>query len=80
MGTAVKRRGNPYIWVSWLTKLLSGESQCVWSAWFRANHTYTKAPSDFDAGAWQIDHAAMLRTERKEQKFTTEDLCARPEG
>ena len=32
------RQDGPYIWVTWLTKLLVGENSCEWSAWFRAQH------------------------------------------
>ena len=35
---AVLRSGGPYIWVTWLTRLLVGENSCEWAAWFRAQH------------------------------------------
>jgi len=54
-------RPEPYVWVSWITKLLAGESSCVWSAWLRAHYQTAKAPSGFDMGSWQMDHSAMLR-------------------
>jgi len=47
-----QRRDMPYIWITWLTKLLVGENSCEWAAWFRANHecrSYDKVPSPFDA-------------------------------
>ena len=55
-------RPESYVWVSWLTKILAGESSCVWSAWLRAHYQTAKAPNGFDMGSWQMDHSAMLRT------------------
>ena len=57
------QRDIPYIWVTWLTKLLVGENSCEWAAWFRANHegkSYDKAPSNFDATEWQLKHTELL--------------------
>ena len=60
-------RGDPYIWVTWLTKLLSGESQCEWSAWFRAHHKdYDRLPTDLDVAAWTIEHGQLVRTRREQ--------------
>jgi len=53
-------RGNPYIWVTWLTRLLAGDAHCEWAGWFRAHHTYTKC-NDFDFSSWKVQHAAMVR-------------------
>ena len=62
-------RPEPYVWVSWITKLLAGESSCVWSAWLRAHYQTAKAPNGFDMGSWQMDHSAMLRkTAAKHEK------------
>ncbi len=54
-------RDEPYVWVTWITKLMSGEAQCRWAAWFRAHHTFEKQPSDFDSAAWTARHAELLR-------------------
>ena len=32
------RANGPYIWPTWLTALLAGESSCEWRAWFHAQH------------------------------------------
>ena len=37
------KRGRPYVWVSWLTRLLAGENACVWKAWYKAHY---KVPKD----------------------------------
>ena len=59
----VESRVNPYLWVTWLPKLLAGEASCEWAPWFKSRNeswTYDKAPSDFDAATWQMNHTALL--------------------
>jgi hypothetical protein len=56
-----KARDEPYIWVTWLTKLLAGEAHCEWALWFRAHNTYAKSPGDFDLAAWAALHGEMVR-------------------
>lgn len=53
-------RQSPYLWVTWLTKLMSGEAQCEWASWFKAHHKYDKIPSDFNLTQWTADHNQML--------------------
>lgn len=63
------KRDHPYIWVTWLTKLLVGENSCEWAAWFRAQHlasSYEKEPDSFDLTAWQMEHTAFLKQRRDE--------------
>jgi hypothetical protein len=68
------RRENPYIWVTWLTKLLSGESQCEWSAWFRAHHQdYAKSQEGAPA-RWQLEHAALVRARRDQLRAEGYDV------
>jgi len=60
-----QRRDQPYIWVTWLTKLLAGESSCEWAAWFRAHHTdYDKRPLDFDLATWTLEHNELVHARR----------------
>lgn len=55
-------RDNPYIWVTWITALLAGDSHCEWSAWFRTHYTgYVKQPTDFNLAAWKAEHGEMVR-------------------
>src|ERR1700674_2124867 len=61
MNALTTARPEPYVWVSWITKLLSGEASCVWSAWLRAHYQTAKAPNNFDMGSWQMDHTSMIR-------------------
>ncbi|MQF65202.1 PD-(D/E)XK nuclease family protein [SAR202 cluster bacterium AC-409-J13_OGT_754m] len=64
-----EERVTPYIWVSWLTKLMVGESMCEWAAWFKAwneSWSYKKMPSDFDSTTWKIHHTSLLNKVRNE--------------
>ena len=57
------RDGGPYIWATWLTKLLAGEDSCEWNSWFKSQYdskSWEKAPSGFDLAQWQIRHTALL--------------------
>lgn len=31
-------RNSPYVWVTWLTKILAGEQSCEWASWFKAHY------------------------------------------
>ena len=73
------QRAFPYIWTTWLTKLLTGESSCEWAAWFRAHHQgWERPPSDFNFAQWQIDHTALLNDTRR--KFEDSGYHVRVEG
>ena len=57
------RANGPYLWVTWLTKLLVGENSCEWAAWFRSQHeswSWDKVASTFDQAAWQMEHTGKL--------------------
>ena len=63
------RANGPYIWVTWLTKLLVGENSCEWAAWFRAQHegwSWAKVPDTFDHAAWQVEHTARINESRQQ--------------
>ncbi len=57
---AAARVGRPYLWVTWMTKLISGEACCDWSLWFRARHSFDKLESGFDLKQWTAEHDALL--------------------
>ena len=62
------RASGPYIWVTWVTKLLSGGDSCEWASWFKAQHesnSWTKMDSTFDAVGWQINHTAKINENRE---------------
>ncbi len=57
-----ERRETPYVWVTWISRLLAGEAHCGWAAWFRAHHTmYEKRPASFDFAKWTAEHGQMVR-------------------
>ena len=63
--TLAQRREHPYIWATWLPRLLTGEDSCEWAAWFRAHHQgWERPPNDFNFAQWQIDHTALLTDTR----------------
>ena len=69
------KRQSPYIWATWLTKLLVGENSCEWSAWFKAQHegsSWEKVPSTFQIAGWQTEHTAFLGEIRS--KLETEGM------
>ena len=63
------RRDAPYVWVTWLPKLLTGDDSCEWAAWFKAHHvsnSWPKALSTFDSAAWKMEHTALLNEVRRQ--------------
>jgi hypothetical protein len=59
-----RKRQNPYIWATWLTRLLVGEHCCEWGAWFKTHHesnSWEKVPNNFDLTAWQVMHTARVQ-------------------
>ena len=63
------RKNGPYIWVTWLTKLLVGDNSCEWASWFKAQHSgssWEKAPSSFDLSSWLIAHTKGINDRRQQ--------------
>ncbi|KKM90106.1 hypothetical protein LCGC14_1241890 [marine sediment metagenome] len=55
-------RREPYCWVTWLTRLLSGDAVCRWAPWFRTHFQgYVKAPSTFNLVKWKGEHADVVQ-------------------
>ena len=62
------RATGPYVWVTWLPRLLSGESSCEWASWFKAQHegwSWSRMPSDFDQTGWLLNHTSLLNEQRE---------------
>ncbi len=60
-----QRRDHPYIWTTWLPRLLTGENSCEWSVWFKAHYQdWTRRPSDFDQTEWLMRHTALLNDQK----------------
>lgn len=60
-------RGKPYIFVTWMARLLAGTRSCEWASWFKTQHegwSWKKTPTDFDLAAWTMRHAGMVTEER----------------
>ena len=73
--TLIPRPGKPYVWVTWITGLLSGEEKCAWRYWVKARHqSYQKPPEDPEdkkkLQEWNKLHDAMVvsRAERLKQE------------
>lgn len=63
---ATRRKGKPYIWATWLAKLLGGQ-QCVWAAWFKAHYKYEKFEEQAaDLVKWNQDHERLMRARKRE--------------
>ena len=70
------RENGPYIYPTWLPKLLAGLDRCEWKIWFQVNHdgrTWEKLDSDFNLARYNIEHTELLRlcTEEYEQRGYT---------
>lgn len=63
---ATPRGDKPYIYVTWLAKLLGG-NECLWSAWFKAHFKYDKYEEQaMDLVKWNRDHNKLMARRRKE--------------
>ena len=58
------RRDSPYIWVTWIAKLLAGENSCEWAAWFKAHHQGYEKATDTDFNNWRLEHTAIIHRVR----------------
>jgi len=57
-----QERKQPFVWPSWISKLIAGEDHCFWKVWFKSHFTkFDKMPSDFNTASWVIKHTAMIR-------------------
>ena len=64
-----RAREHPYIWATWLSRLLAGESHCEWASWFRAHYQdWERPPSDFDSARWMMDHADLVSQARESRE------------
>ena len=64
----VLRSEGPYIWATWLAKLLAGDSNCLWATWFKARYesrSWVKAPKPgLGLDQWAIEHTALVNRSR----------------
>ena len=60
-----RQREHPYIWTTWLPRLLTGENSCEWAIWFKAHYqSWAKPPSDFNQAEWLANHTTLLNEQR----------------
>ena len=58
-------RDFPYIWTTWLPRLLTGENSCEWAIWFKAHHqNWAKVPSDLNQTEWLLTRTALLNEKK----------------
>ena len=58
------RETGPYIYPTWLPKLLAGLDRCEWKIWFQVHHdgrAWEKLGSDFNLTRYNIEHTDLLR-------------------
>ena len=61
------RATGPFVWITWLSRLLSGESSREWASWFKTQHegwSWSRMPSGFDQTDWMMNHTALLNEQR----------------
>ena len=61
---ATLRDGGPYIYPTWLPKLLAGLDSCEWKIRFQVHHdsrSWDKLPSDFDLTRYNLEHTELVR-------------------
>ena len=62
-----QRRDHPYIWATWLPRLLTGDNSFEWAVWFKARYQdWPRQPSDFDQAQRLMRHTALLNQQRQE--------------
>jgi hypothetical protein len=55
-------RREPYIWATWITKILAGEQNCQWQSWFKAHYSdFAKQQRSNDLVEWTAKHGEMVR-------------------
>ena len=65
------RENGPYVYSTWLPKLLAGLDRCEWKVWFQVQHdgkTWQKLASDFNLTRYNIKHTELLRLRTEEYK------------
>jgi PD-(D/E)XK nuclease superfamily len=53
-------RSSPFVWVTWLTKLISGEHKCAWVLWFQLRYQIPKEPETPQLREWNERHAQLV--------------------
>lgn len=74
----VPRPNGNYVFPTWITKLLAGESKCAFAPWYKAHYKYEKRPDDPERAeffrTWTAKHDAIVQrraAELKREGWTT---------
>ncbi len=66
------QHAGPYVWVTWLSKLLAGETRCWFAAWYKAHHRYDKTPDDPEREEffkqWNVRHDEIVRDRAERER------------
>lgn len=57
------RKGPSYFYVTWLTRLLTGEKSCHFEAWTKGHFKINEKARKFDNAEWVIEHTKMVNDE-----------------
>ena len=75
------RRDQPYLYPTWLAKLMSGEISCEWAVWYRVHYKdWARPPSDFDEARYTMEHTRLLREMRSKRDPGTERIYVERQG
>ncbi len=58
-----RKDGLPWIWPSWISKIIGGDAQCAWAGWVKARYWYRKRPdaNGNQLSNWKAEHAKLVR-------------------
>lgn len=63
------------VWVTWVAKLMAGESSCTWAAWFKTHYVdYDKVPSKCEFIKYRLNHSRMIDELRRERLAKNEKV------
>lgn len=58
--TAVPRRGNPYVWPTWIAGVLAGQDSCEFAPWFKSHYQGYQKAGNTDFSEWSERHKALV--------------------
>ena len=68
-GNGAQPKASPYVWVTWMSKIIAGEAFCEWSLWFRARYSYTKLNAGADLTRWTEEHDDLVRARERDLRL-----------
>jgi hypothetical protein len=72
MGTTA--RPDPWIYVTWITGILSGEKHCELAPWLLTHFRIEKRPRAFDLAAWTAEHTDLVLARARSLGFEGYDV------